>query len=195
MKIHFGFAAFFLVLGCSSKSSSSDGGSSSVLAGTWSTPCTPEGDLASKTVIVILGSSYKETKTDYSASNCAAGSEDSALRTEASLSIGSAASAPEGATKLDLTGLRFFMTPKSDSAVSRYNTEANYGFTDWVKNREREITDVVVDDASGAQRKIYTIFKITGNTVCFGASDGESDGSADAKRKSLLETGNGCLTR
>jgi hypothetical protein len=195
MKIQIACVAVIFFLGCSKSSSTSSGGQTSGLDGTWTSACTGDTSSSTKEVLVISGGSYNTTMTAYDSNNCASGTERAIFRSTSSGTIGAAATTPEGATKLDLSNIRLFITPKNDGFVSDNNRDSNYGYNDWVKNKEKEVTGKTIDGAEDGQNKTYTIFKITGNTVCFGTNDGEKDGSNDTKRHVILETGSDCLKR
>ena len=72
---------------------------------------------------------------------------------------------PAGATKLNLTNIKSYATLKSNAMVAILNSSTGYGLTDWVKNTEKEVTGF------------------------------NSDGTTDAKRPQVLETGADCLTK
>lgn len=114
--------------------------------------------------------------TVFSGSNCT-GDEILSGKIESNCLVGSTASSPADATKIDLSSPRTFLTLKQTEYVDQFNADSIYGKNDWTLNVEAEITGYSEDGTAEPSSTIYDIFKVSDTQLCFGS---ESTGTTSA---------------
>jgi len=171
------------------------------LSGTWTTKeCEEDDGSSSITAFNISGSTGTLVTSYFSDTECSSENELADLKIIYSLEVGSNTLQPAGATEINFLTPQVFLTPQSESQVIALNNGNLYGFSDWALNTEKEITGKNEDGSADTTTNVYSIFKIIGNSLCFGVEVNDSDtignsenddGTAPAKRHTYLD--NRCL--
>lgn len=166
-----------------------------VLEGTWAAACEVNDTGSGKKSVTFQGTSIVMNDIAFGDASCTSGEVQFAGRVTATFAVGSVASTPADATNLDISGIKMYATAKNDSTVTAFNSAQFFGMSDWALNVEKEVTGLNGDGTASADGSSqFEIFKITGNTLCFGKKSETNDGSSAAKRPTELET-SGCLTK
>ena len=133
--------------------------------------------------MVYKNTPYTYYDNVYSDSACSTAS--TTLRYTYTLAVGSDATMADGsttATKITLTSVGVYVTPKSDAKVTAYKNAQFCGATDWTKDVEKDVTSKVTEDTCLEQDAIGTVYKdvvkITGTDLWWGTgtSDKDSEG-------------------
>ncbi|NBO39749.1 hypothetical protein EBU99_14380 [bacterium] len=161
------------------------------LEGTWQNECDEDDSSSISQIVTISGTGYESKVTSYSDGNCTPDKESFVTRLTATIDVGANTIRPSGATELDIVQTKTFLMPKSASVVSAFNSANSYGFSNWALNVEKDISGKNPDGTPDSTTNIYDIFKIIGNSLCFGVAVGQDDGSTANKRFTFLE--NDCL--
>jgi hypothetical protein len=95
--------------------------------------------------------------------------------------------------------MQIFVTLMSDQMVGLFNSVFPTS-TPWSKGIEQDATELLAtansSDPNSRIEKIYSIFKLTGNTLCLGDKAGTSDdGTTEAKRHTKLESAGACFSK
>jgi hypothetical protein len=169
---------------------------SSALVGNWNIPCGTDDTGDEKTYNAV---SKTFTATTFSGqigmfSDDACATRTQVIRVTATYTVGAAVSTPAGATEIDITPGRLFITMDNADLVAFANADATKicggGFE---AGKEKELTKATC--AGGGFESLfnvsYGVFKIDGDKLYEGVmgDDGSAtDGSAPTKRPTTLET-------
>jgi len=157
----------------------------SSLAGTWKISCT------AKTMMTttVANNTQKDMFVLYSDSSCSSPYLTSTR--ESTFTIEGAVSGLTNTYKKNNTLTSFKMTQKSSDAVTEANTEAFLGYTDWVKDVEKDISGKKSSSSAKTERSVgsltYTIVKVQDNKW-YGGDMAENDGSSEAKRPTTVDS-------
>ena len=190
---------FFLILvvvicsSCAEKEESDDA-DTTFLEGTWKKACAESSDdTHSEYIMVYKNTSYTFYSNVYSDSACSTGYLT--YRYTYTIAVGSDATMADGsttATKITLTSVGVYVTPKSDAKVTAYKNASFCGATDWTKDVEKDVTSKFTedtcldgDDAIGTVYK--AVLKITGTDLWWG--DDDSDKDSDGYPTGIVDSG------
>lgn len=180
--------SLIILTACSSDGDDDNGGNADpALEGTWSEACTydADDDTYSKISMTFTGSNYSISSGAYSDANCSI-----ALFTmagEGTYDSGKEKILASGDTvkEADITAKSATLTLKNDSDVADFNTASICDKTNWQKDVAMSI--LACSDL-GLTIKSYDIYKIDGNKLYFGDTEGAKDGKTEATRPDELET-------
>ena len=180
---------FFLILvvvifsSCAEKEESDDAEPTTFLEGTWKKACAQSGDNKySEYIKVYKNTSYSESENVYSDSACS--TADTTYKYTYTIAVGSDATMADGsttATKITVTNVGVYITPKTDALFATLN-RGTCSATDWAKDVEKDVTSKSTEATClGEDDAIGTVFKrvmkvvvtdiLTG--VCTSATDSE----------------------
>ena len=189
--IHILILAFYLI-GCgedSKKSSSAENTTSSFLsslAGTWKTSC-----LSGMVVtLTITNNIQKQTTVKYSDSSCL--TPIVTLTEEGTFTLEGEVSGVANTYKKNSTTTAVKAMMLSNEAVTEANSDSYFGYTDWVKNVEKDVAGKkATSDSDTTQSTIgtivYTIVKVQDNKW-YMPDTAINDGSSEAKRPTSIKT-------
>jgi len=185
-----------LSVGCrDNKKSNNDSSSSVMLDGTWVSGCISSNGEYAKQTLVLNNSQATNTASLYADAECSQDQEQLRTRLETEIVRGSTATIPADATKIDFINPKNFITAITLDLVALFNSISMYGVSNWTKDIEVEITGKSEDGTAESKTGFYSIFKVTGNTLCLGDDSGSNDSSSEDKRPTELLTGPKCLTK
>lgn len=181
----------FILLGALSacgKSSDSTAASPLSIEGDWYSDCLDIGDGYFLKVKMLNTGSESELITDYSSgSSCI--NVLMTDRSERTFEIKGQDDA--GAAKVDITYGGTFRTIQSTADVDDHNAKNSFGFSDWEKGKEKEITGGKYDENSAPEHAkgdiAYLLYKITEDALIPGDTS-TGDGSSEDKRPTKLST-------
>lgn len=170
------------------------------LSGTWATGCYQDGGNSyKKETAVISENSFSGIAFNYPNSECTSGTEEMKQRISNKFSITRVSAKESTASDILYSEMQIFVTLMSDQMVGLFNSVFPTS-TPWSKGIEQDATELLAtansSDPNSRIEKIYSIFKLTGNTLCLGDKAGTSDdGTTEAKRHTKLESAGACFSK
>lgn len=154
----------------------------------------PVGTWASACLITGMNSSYRFSATfsdtifavtgnDYDDTTC---THLTLLEQRTSTyTVTGAATIPAGSYKINFTLIAHTQTPKTADMVTARNSQAQFGFTNWVLDQPKDLYNV--DLGHGIHNQTYTVFKIDGSTFYGGEGDSTNTGDTEIHRHQSLD--------
>lgn len=170
------------------------------LSGTWAGECEEDDGSSSRSGLNVSGATATFLTTYYADSECTSENEIADITTVSTLEVGSNTFKPAGATEINVLPSKVLLSPSAASIVAELNNENLYGFADWALNTPKDITGKNEDGSADTTPTVYTIFKIIGDSLCFGievndddavGNSDNDDGSVPTKRHTYLD--NECM--
>lgn len=157
----------------------------SSLAGTWKTSC-----IAKKiNTSTVANNTQKDVAVFYSDFSCS--SPYYTATRENTFTIEGAVSGLTNTYKKNNTLTSFKLMMRSSDAVTDANTEAFFGYTDWVKDVDKDISgkkSAPSEEAElGVGSVVYTIVKVQDNKW-YGGDMSTNDGLSEAKRPTTVDS-------
>ena len=179
---------FFLILvvvicsSCAKKDESDDAEPTTFLEGTWKSACTSSSSSTySERLDVFKNTSYTLYEHQYSDSACS--TDYASKRYTYTMAVGSDATMADGATtatKITITSVGLYITPKTDALVATMNSNSYCSATDWAKDVEKDVssksteaTCLEEDDAMGTVYK--RVMKVVGTDLWTGVGTSATD--------------------
>jgi hypothetical protein len=177
-----------LVSSCAKKNETYE--EASPLSGTWSRTCEPLDPSTSFTSKLKFSKNDVNSKQSFFGDNfCSQEFLNFEITYTGVYAIGD--KIPSGAAnQINYSSLKNFLTIKSDVFVGFANSENLFGFSNWVKNVEKDITgkdsDGGVDVAFS--KRLFDIFAASNTVLCFGLDTDEKSGTLATTRPTKLDT-------
>ena len=178
---------FFLILvvvicsSCAEKEESDDAEPTTFLEGTWKRACTQSSsNTYSEFLEVYKNTSLTNYDHQYSDSACSTGY--ATIRYTYTIAVGSDATMADGsttATKITVTNVGVYITPKTDALVATLN-RGTCSATDWAKDVEKDVSSKSTEDtclnADDAMGTVYKwVMKVVGTDLWTGDSKSAKD--------------------
>ena len=179
---------FFLILvvvicsSCAEKDESDDAEPTTFLEGTWKSACTSSSSSTySERLDVFKNTSYTNYEHQYSDSACSTGY--ATIRYTYTIAVGSDATMADGsttATKITVTNVGVYLTPKTDALVATLNRQGTCSATDWAKDVEKDVssksTEATCLDEDDAMGTVYKrVMKVVGTDLWTGVGTSATD--------------------
>ena len=178
---------FFLILvvlicsSCAEKEESDDAEPTTFLEGTWKRACTQSSsNTYSEFLEVYKNTSLSINYHQYSDSACSTGY--ATIRYTYTIAVGSDATMADGsttATKITVTNVGVYVTPKNDTLVATLN-RGTCSATDWAKDVEKDVSSKSTEDtclnADDAMGTVYKwVMKVVGTDLWTGVGTSATD--------------------
>ena len=178
---------FFLILvvvicsSCAEKEESDDAEPTTFLEGTWKKACNQSSSSTySEFLEVYKNTSLTNYDHQYSDSACSTGY--ATIRYTYTIAVGSDATMADGsttATKITVTNVGVYITPKTDALVAALNG-GTCGATDWAKDVEKDVSSKSTEDtclnADDAMGTVYKwVMKVVGTDLWTGVGTSAED--------------------
>ena len=131
--------------------------------------------------VTIRGSSMESYVKEYNNGTCS-GPERSIMRFKMKFDISS--DVKDDWYNIDVVATAITQTVYDQDTANLFNTTAYCGFTDWLVNEEKNISDSNCMSGIKTNQTIYSMVKITGDTIQLGEEDKDKihDGTTPEKR-------------
>ena len=166
---------------CAEKDESDDAEPTTFLEGTWKRACTQSSsNTYSEFLEVYKNTSLTNYDHQYSDSACSTGY--ATIRYTYTIAVGSDATMADGsttATKITVTNVGVYITPKTDALVATLN-RGTCSATDWAKDVEKDVSSKSTEDtclnADDAMGTVYKwVMKVVGTDLWTGVGTSARD--------------------